>query len=128
MWMRPVIILLLFFLPAVAEAQRQCKKGIPCGGSCIAAGKVCHVGQKPAVDSTRRDSQPQAISRVLTPLPLVSGPMSSDSSWVASVDGTVYYWAQCMTANKLMTDERVYFRTQEAAQAQGYKRSRARGC
>ena len=27
-----------------ALAQRNCKKGIPCGGSCISARDVCHVG------------------------------------------------------------------------------------
>jgi hypothetical protein len=27
-----------------AEAQRNCRKGIPCGNSCISASKVCRVG------------------------------------------------------------------------------------
>ena len=27
-----------------AEAQKNCKKGIPCGNSCISASKVCRIG------------------------------------------------------------------------------------
>jgi hypothetical protein len=29
--------------PAVASAQKNCKKGTPCGRSCIAAGKTCRI-------------------------------------------------------------------------------------
>lgn len=110
-----------------AQGQRQCKKGIPCGGTCISATKTCHVGQQPARDTTtRRDSLPPRAARVLTPLLTVSS--SADSLWMGSVDGTIYYWAACATAQKLTADERVYFRTPEEAESQRYKRSRARGC
>jgi len=27
-----------------ADGQKNCRKGIPCGNTCIAANKVCHVG------------------------------------------------------------------------------------
>lgn len=35
----------LVLLPiALLRAQRNCKTGVPCGGSCISASKACHVG------------------------------------------------------------------------------------
>ncbi|WP_310569585.1 hypothetical protein [Gemmatimonas sp.] len=43
-------LLMAFVPPHVAAAQRNCKKGIPCGNSCIAANRVCRVGPRAPVD------------------------------------------------------------------------------
>jgi hypothetical protein len=37
------IFVVLAIAPIGAEAAPQCKKGIPCGNSCISADKVCHI-------------------------------------------------------------------------------------
>jgi len=35
-----------------AEGQRNCRKGLPCGNTCIAANRVCHVGTPATPPST----------------------------------------------------------------------------
>lgn len=34
-------------LSSAAYAQRNCVRGIPCGGTCISASRTCHVGGSP---------------------------------------------------------------------------------
>jgi|SRR5688500_10446608 len=44
------------------DAQPNCKKGIPCGNSCIAANKVCRIGTQSTPSSTTpRSSQPAPL-------------------------------------------------------------------
>lgn len=108
-----------------ADAQRNCKKGIPCGNSCIAANKVCRIGTSPAP----RDPQPTA-----QPQTLIGGSMAAaakDSAgfeWVGSVDGSIYYRATCPMAMRLWPEERIRFRSESDATARGYRRSRVVGC
>ena len=40
-----IIVLAALALASTASAAPNCTKGVPCGNSCIAKGKVCHVGQ-----------------------------------------------------------------------------------
>ena len=48
-----ILSLLLVPIASTAGAQRHCKKGIPCGGTCISATKTCHVGvEKPTEPDT----------------------------------------------------------------------------
>lgn len=98
-----------------AEAQRNCRKGIPCGNTCIAANKVCHVGT-PAVTPTPAISDSTAVAR------------RDSMMWVASSRGHTYYRRGCSTANHLSRANRIYFRTEEEAQRAGYHRSTSRGC
>ena len=56
-----LVLGILAGLSSVASAQRNCKKGIPCGGSCIAASKVCRVGL-PTPTTTRDTVKPTAIA------------------------------------------------------------------
>lgn len=118
-----IAVLFLAVLSSAASAQRQCKKGIPCGGTCISATKTCHVGTPTPRDTTEQ----AAIIRRLT------GDTADRSTavfgpFVGSVDGTVYYATSCTTAAKLTVDERVYFRDEQDAIAKGYHRSRAKNC
>lgn len=45
-----------------AEAQRNCRKGIACGNSCISASKVCRVGPAPSAPAPRISSSPTGTS------------------------------------------------------------------
>lgn len=47
-WSNIIFILFLLLGPSDGEAQ-VCRKGIPCGNSCIAAWKTCRVGRGSAV-------------------------------------------------------------------------------
>lgn len=133
--MRLVIFaVLLLLVTSEANAQRNCKKGIPCGGSCISATKTCRIGTQPT-DTTTTSGRPNpvapndqaAIVRRLT------GDTSAKTStdfgpFVGSVDGNVYYAVGCNTSWKLTPEERIYFRTEQEALAKGYHRSRAKNC
>lgn len=137
MW--PVIPALLLLLAAMpADAQPNCKKGIPCGNTCISATKTCRIGTRPAdpkkesaSDSGRTeldasDSDRKAFLQWLrgetTHVSIASGP------FLGSVDGNIYYLSSCATVTKLSLDERIYFKSEEEAVAKGYRRSRAKGC
>lgn len=43
-----IIVLAALAFASAADAAPNCTKGVPCGNSCIAKGKVCHVGQTAA--------------------------------------------------------------------------------
>jgi deoxyribonuclease I len=131
--MRIVIaVAMILTLSASAEAQRNCKKGIPCGGTCISATKTCHVGT-PTADTTSRQGQPISPDDQAALVRRLTGDTGAKTSFelapfVGSVDGNVYYSSGCTTAWKLTPEERVYFKSEPEAIAQGYHRSRAKGC
>ena len=117
-----LLVIGFLFFPDTAAAQRNCKKGIPCGNSCISADKVCRIGQAPAPKPSAEPTAQTLTSRASS----ISAP--TNGPWVASVDGTVYYRSECATAMKLSEDERIYFDTEIDAKIQGFKRSKARNC
>jgi hypothetical protein len=49
-------------------------------------------------------------------------------AWVASSRGEVYYRRGCSNANRLVAENRVYFRTEEEAKHARYRRSGSPGC
>jgi hypothetical protein len=64
----PAIVLSLSALSAEAGAQKRCTKGIPCGGTCISADKVCRVGSPSSTPSSKPGSRPSApATRPSTP-------------------------------------------------------------
>lgn len=124
-----VTLLLALLIPAGLTAQRNCKKGIPCGGTCISATKTCHVGTtqpSPQPDTgLHRVSRPDESQETLVDR-LVGSPAQY---FVGSVDGVVYYLASCTTAiQKLSDDEKIYFVSEAEAKSKGYRRSKAKGC
>ena len=97
-----------------AEGQKNCRKGIPCGNTCIAANKVCHIGTPSTQPTVPHDS--------------ITVPQKDSMAWVASPRGHTYYRRGCTTANRLSRTILIYFRTEEEAQRAGYRRSASRGC
>jgi hypothetical protein len=98
-----------------ADAQKNCRKGIPCGNTCIAADKVCPIGTPSSPPSTSR-SDSTAVTQ------------KDSMAWVASSRGHTYYRRGCTTAKRLSPANLIYFRTEQEAQRAGYQRSRSRGC
>ena len=98
-----------------AEGQKNCRKGIPCGNTCIAANKVCHIGAPSAPPTTSSSD-----STTVAP--------ANSVAWVASSRGHTYYRRGCSTANRLSPANLIYFRTEEDAKKAGYRRSTSRGC
>jgi hypothetical protein len=114
-----VVLATLVMCPVVATAQTQCVKGKPCGGTCIAVRKSCHV-ERPAY-APPSDSTPVAAESV-------RADPGNGMAWVASSRGEVYYRRGCSNANRLVAENRVYFRTEEEAKRAGYRRSGSPGC
>ena len=115
-----------------SEAQNNCRKGIPCGNTCISASKVCRIdggsiareippeNQAPrlaAIGSPRRDSVTQS-----------GNPVSEEIAWVGSSRGSTYYRAGCAGARRLSVSNLIGFRSEAEARASGYRRSSQRGC
>lgn len=120
--------LLAFVLAAVAvtaapaEAQKNCRKGIPCGNTCIAATKTCRIGSSSPAPSRTSPPAASAAQQGRQDAAATSG------DWIASSRGSTYYRAGCSGARRLAPANRIYFKTEEAAQAAGYRRSTQRGC
>jgi hypothetical protein len=58
--MRSIVIAAVAALAfaTTASAAPHCTKGVPCGDSCIAAGKVCHIAPPPAPNCKPGKSKP----------------------------------------------------------------------
>lgn len=115
--------------PDAASAQRNCKKGIPCGGTCIAASKTCHVGTPAARPTARPESTSDVAPKVIPqskPHPLFS--VASSGQWVGSSRGHTYYRDGCSGASKLAKSNLLHFKSEADAKAAGFKRSAQKGC
>ena len=102
-----------------AEGQKSCRKGIPCGNTCIAADKVCRIGTPSAPPTTSPTPATDNSTAVAT---------TNSVAWVGSSRGHTYYRRGCSTANRLSPANLIYFRTEEEARRAGYSRSTSRGC
>lgn len=95
---------LLLVSSASAEAQKNGRKGIPRGNTCISATKTCRVGapsRRPSVSATAPAQQGEAHA--------------SKGAWVGSSRGSTNYQAGCSGARKLLTHNLIYFRSEKEA-------------
>jgi hypothetical protein len=107
-------VIALIFIPAVAEAQPNCKKGKPCGNSCIAVSKTCRIG-------TAEPEKKPVLSTAGTSIP-------DGAKWVADDRGTIYYKVGCFIAVSLPPEHRRYFKTEDEAKAAKLVRSTEKSC
>jgi hypothetical protein len=119
------------------EAQQNCRKGIPCGNTCISASKVCRIGsgsaRSVADPVTPAPARPAAPSSSLAPADATeqgTNPTSSagEYPWVASFADGIYFRAGCSAAQDLAPPNRRYFGSEAAARDAGYRRTRVAGC
>jgi hypothetical protein len=112
--------------PAHIQAQPNCKKGKPCGNSCIAQNKTCRIGAGPAATAG-----PLVDGRA-APLVSVAAVAVKDlnAPWVAFKDGSIYYRnvMGCEVARVPVKAERVYFKSEEDAKRAGLAASKEAGC
>lgn len=116
------LLLLALLTPAFALAQKTCKKGIPCGGTCIAANKVCRVGTPSSAATAPTSTAPRTSEAVASVAP------ENPHTWVGSRRGNTYYLTGCRAANKLKPENRVYYKSEGDALLDGRTRSRSKGC
>ena len=127
---------------------RNCKKGIPCGNSCISANKVCHVGSSYLAPSTSNDLAPrtttgggtaggsasdQSLNVVRPDIPkspsgLTASTPSVGVTWVGSISDHIYFRLGCTAANDLATANRRVFKNEDEALLAGYRHSAVIGC
>ena len=125
--MRHAAVLLLVGLswPVSLHAQKNCKKGIPCGNTCIAANKVCRIG-------TTSPAPAPLVDAKAAPLASVASVAVKDlnAPWVAFKDGSIYYRnvMGCEVARVPVKAERVYFKSEDDAKHAGLTASREAGC
>jgi hypothetical protein len=125
-----LLAIALVLIPASLHAQRSCRKGKPCGNTCIAQNRTCHAGDGNASPPSR-----QAPASASVPLEarsgLYAGPAGQTAeAWIASRAGHTYYRniASCSAGQKLAVRNRIYFANEQAARDAGYSRSRSKGC
>ncbi len=136
--MRSLILastLLILCGASALSAQPNCRKGKPCGNTCIAQNRTCRIA--PAGESPSRHPAPdtgRASARGLLAAPV--GTMRDDSlraqllPWIAVEDRRVYYASACAGASGIPFAQRRYFRAEETLQRIGYRRAEvaAEGC
>jgi hypothetical protein len=105
--------------PGLAEAQKRCAKGIPCGNTCISASKTCRVGSGSATKAPTSQSTPASKAAPVIP---------EGTQYVASSMGTVYYWVGCNGWKHLATANLVFFKTADEAKKAGYRQSLQAEC
>ena len=112
--------------PLGIEAQPNCKKGKPCGNSCIAQNKTCRIGATPTPTAT------PLVDAKVAPLASVGSVAVKDlnAPWVAFKDGSIYYRnvMGCEVARVPVKAERVYFKSEEDAKRAGLAASKEAGC
>jgi hypothetical protein len=110
-----------FVFAPQAGAQPNCRKGIPCGNSCIAANKVCRIGPGSARDAAPNVSPDGAAQ----PLGFASVSALADRSnprlpWVVRASGGPYYRNGCAGAARVPPAQRLYFRTEDEVRRIGF--------
>lgn len=141
---RLVALTLAFLaLSTPVESQRQCKKGKPCGNTCIAQNRTCHVSPSPrpttrtsppasaptkAPARASTDTAARALVDTRTDTAAAAATPATSGPWIASRRGSTYYRTGCAGGNGLAAQNRIYFKSEADAQAAGYRRSRQAGC
>lgn len=116
-----------------ASAQRQCKKGIPCGNSCIAANRTCRVGT-PAAASAPAEATPAPVRSLIDSSAL--RPKDSSSALGAQVGGgSTKVWVNrsshiyhCPGSRNYGTTKNGVFMSEKDAMAQGNRGAYGRRC
>ena len=136
-FLRAVLVLVIVTGSTVFElqAQRNCRKGIPCGNTCISASKVCRIGsgssrepEPMAPPAARPTAEPAALAPQAAPAAQPAPAPDTQYPWIGSFADGIYFRAGCPAALDLAPTNRRYFSTEVAAQDAGYRKSRVPDC
>ncbi len=101
-----------------ADAQRNCRKGIPCGNTCISATKTCRIGS-----GTRPAAKPNPSSTPKAQT-LVAPADSAQWPWVADTIQRIYLASACIGTASLPASARMLFRREQEIQRLGFVRAK----
>jgi hypothetical protein len=104
-------------------AQPRCKKGCPCGNSCISCSKTCRIASIPRTEPPVEQSKPEPPpARSLTSVPRAPG------GWVGSSVYRLYFLASCPIALAIPDRDRVEVRDSTTFASIGFRRLVVPGC
>lgn len=118
-------VLLLEIFAAGLEAQPVCRRGKPCGNTCIAMNRTCRVGAGTARAAPSPPSVPASAEQPAATAP--SG-VPEGAQYVASSRGRIYYWVGCSAWRSLSVANLRFFSSRVEAVATGYTPSQSAGC
>ena len=122
------LALALGLVAASLAAQPHCRKGIPCGNSCISASKTCRIGspsqRPPATPAPKPVERAAPAAAALLAAP-EAAPATADTlrPWVVSVTGATYYASACSGATSIPADSRMFYRAEENLKRLGMSRA-----
>lgn len=138
------VVLSLCLYASDAVAQKRCVKGKPCGNTCIAAYKTCHIGTQEKQGTVTRPTfgDPSPLnptprdpkSRATAPVRTQRKQKGSDiiipegTQYIGWIPGRIYYWAGCDAWKNLPAEDLVFFRTADEADRARYIPSGMKGC
>lgn len=121
-----IVLGALLAIPFPAWAP-NCKKGQPCGNSCISWSKTCRIGTPAATSpATAAGFRSGLAAPEASTMPAAKGSLSQ--GWAGSIADAVYFDARCPAARDLHPDNTVHFNSEAGAKAAGYRRSSTPGC
>lgn len=118
------VLAFLLFVPASLFAQKSCKKGIPCGGTCIAANKTCHVGSSTSAPQSPTDAAPRPSSQAPDSTGSVDTASAAGKVWV-NTKSHVYH---CAGSRYYGTTKNGTYMTESAAKAAGNRPAYGKAC
>lgn len=108
------VCIALGLVVSAIDGQPRCRKGIPCGNSCISASKTCRID-----GSTSTPSRPPSVQSLLDP---TSGARAPDSSQyvVGSKRTRLFVPWGCAFGARIPPDERIVLASAAVAKAVNY--------
>jgi hypothetical protein len=124
-----------------SHSAPNCKKGIPCGNSCIAANKTCRITASSSATVPQHAPVAQAFSspeRTKGPAAAAALPAAKTSAalpvddlgtvWIGSIADSIYFRGTCSAAKDLAADNRRVFSSEQEARSLGFRRSSIIDC
>lgn len=115
------------------DAQPRCKKGCPCGNSCISCSKTCRISSSPPpATPTAKAPVPAPPATLPTTTPsarrLLGDTAAADLSWVGSSTNRLFFLSTCPLVPHLPSADRVDVRDSMALSKMGFRRLLVPGC
>lgn len=131
--MRAMVLAMLVGLAwSTVAGAANCRKGIPCGNSCIAANRTCHLNRSappPATPKMQPRGSIAAPAAVAAPAAAVVQALpGAPAMWAASEADRIYFAPGCAAAQDLTPANKRFFPDEATAIAAGFRRSSVEGC
>lgn len=110
------------------DAQPRCKKGCPCGNSCISCSKTCRVGVGTATGVASPEPAPTPPKALMASGVADSNAKIYRGQWFGSSVNRFYFRAGCRIVPLLAIGDQVLLPDSAAAEQVGFRRLILPGC